>query len=271
MTRLVSVLLAMLAVAASFAARAEPDAQGCSDVFVTRLAGFYIRQCEIKEFDSYTFADGYPQQVRIEGRIVQNDYARPEGGPPFAPLQVRRNYEAALKQARWQVVVSDPDTLVEKQVKDGAERWMQLSSNGGDYYTLFLAQRGGMEQSVTSAADMHTALDKNGRVALSILFDTGKATIRRESQDLVAQIVALLKGAPALRLNVEGHTDNTGTASDNQALSEARARAVVAALVAKGIAAGRLRAVGYGQSKPVADNATDDGRAKNRRVELVKQ
>ena len=81
----------------------------------------------------------------------------------------------------------------------------------------------------------------------------------------------LLTDNPGLRLAVQGHTDNTSTPAHNQQLSEARATAVVAALAAQGIAVGRLQAAGFGQSQPLADNATEAGRAKNRRVELVKR
>ncbi|UOE36371.1 OmpA family protein [Hymenobacter monticola] len=86
----------------------------------------------------------------------------------------------------------------------------------------------------------------------------------------MAQIISLLSQNPDLKLSVEGHTDNAGTAPHNQQLSEARARTVVANLTAQGIAADRLKAAGFGQTKPLADNATDAGKAKNRRVELVK-
>jgi outer membrane protein OmpA-like peptidoglycan-associated protein len=86
----------------------------------------------------------------------------------------------------------------------------------------------------------------------------------------VAEVVKLLTTSPELKLSVEGHTDDTGTASRNQQLSEARARAVVASLTQAGIAAGRLQAAGFGQTKPLADNATEAGKAQNRRVELVK-
>jgi outer membrane protein OmpA-like peptidoglycan-associated protein len=80
----------------------------------------------------------------------------------------------------------------------------------------------------------------------------------------------LLQSSPELKVEVCGHTDNVGPAASNQKLSEARARSVVAAPAGKGIASDRLTAKGYGQTSPVADNRTEEGRAKNRRVELVK-
>lgn len=81
----------------------------------------------------------------------------------------------------------------------------------------------------------------------------------------------MMKSNPELKLSVEGHTDNVGTPASNKTLSEARAKSVVSALVGQGIAADRLSPVGYGKDKPVADNGTEEGRAKNRRVELVKR
>ena len=90
---------------------------------------------------------------------------------------------------------------------------------------------------------------------------------RMYHEDLTA---SLLKANPKLKLSVEGHTDNTGTPEGNRKLSDARAASVKAALVAKGIEAPRLQSKGFGQDKPVADNRTEEGRAKNRRVELVK-
>jgi outer membrane protein OmpA-like peptidoglycan-associated protein len=87
----------------------------------------------------------------------------------------------------------------------------------------------------------------------------------------VAEIAGMLKSAPALRIAIEGHTDNVGQAAANKSLSERRAKSVMEAIVAAGIDAKRLSAAGFGQEKPVADNRSEDGRAKNRRVELVKK
>ena len=124
-----------------------------------------------------------------------------------------------------------------------------------------------------SSDDMAKALDADGRIALyGIEFDTGKSTLRAESRETIAQIAKLLTALPELKLDVVGHTDNVGDAASNQKLSQRRADAVVTALVEEhGIDDTRLVARGEGLDKPLADNATEEGRAKNRRVELVKR
>ena len=129
-----------------------------------------------------------------------------------------------------------------------------------------------MEQSLgfLDASQMKEALDRDGRVALHVNFDTDKATLREDAHPVIAEVAKLLGQDPELRLSIEGHTDNTGGAEHNQALSTARARAVLGALVGLGIDPARLQSRGFGQDKPVADNATPEGRAGNRRVELVR-
>ena len=107
-------------------------------------------------------------------------------------------------------------------------------------------------------------------ITYGITFDVGKSTVKPESMTEIMRFVALMKENPDLRFSVEGHTDNTGNAAANQTLSEARSQAVVDKLAENGIARDRLKAAGKGQNAPLADNSTDEGRAKNRRVEFVK-
>jgi len=158
-----------------------------------------------------------------------------------------------------------------KIVKGQGQIWVAVqSADAGATYTLTVLEVGEMAQEVT-AGDMLAALTKDGRIALAIHFDTGKATIRPESERIVGEIAALLKENPDLKVSIEGHTDNTGTPQGNKTLSDDRAKAVLAAVSALGVDAARMSAVGWGQDKPVADNAAEEGRAKNRRVEIVKK
>ncbi len=123
-----------------------------------------------------------------------------------------------------------------------------------------------------TAADLANELNTAGAVRVRIQFDERKATIRPESTKLLSQVGDVLKSTPGLRLEIQGHTDTEGTPAENLRLSEQRAAAVKAYLVQKlGIAASRLTTAGFGDTKPIADTSTEQGRAKNRRVELVKR
>ncbi len=115
------------------------------------------------------------------------------------------------------------------------------------------------------------ALENDGKIAMNnVYFDTGKAALKPESNDAIAQIAKALAAHAELKIEIGGHTDNVGVSATNLVLSQHRAEAVRAALIAKGIAAARLTAKGYGDSKPVVANDNDADRAKNRRVELVR-
>jgi len=102
----------------------------------------------------------------------------------------------------------------------------------------------------------------------NIFFDLGKSTLRPESNTELDRLVKLMKDAPGLKIELSGHTDNTGSATINQTLSQARAEAVVNYLISKGVAAARMTAKGYGSAKPIADNKTEEGRQQNRRTEF---
>jgi OOP family OmpA-OmpF porin len=102
-----------------------------------------------------------------------------------------------------------------------------------------------------------------------LLFDTGKATLQPSSQEQLGNIAAILKAYPNVHVKIGGYTDNTGDAAANVALSDARAKNVMDALVAAGIDSSRLESKGYGEQYPVGDNATEEGRALNRRIALL--
>ena len=130
-----------------------------------------------------------------------------------------------------------------------------------------------MEKKMTfvNSDDMKHAIHDSGKVALyGLSFDTDKDVIKSESQPTLAEIAKLLNGEPSLRLHVVGHTDNQGKPDYNLDLSRRRAASVVRELSSKyGITANRLDAFGCGLYSPIASNEAEDGRAKNRRVELV--
>ena len=154
-----------------------------------------------------------------------------------------------------------------------SERWLNLSLPSETEVDLDIIEVAAMEQQLElGASQMLDALNKDGFVALhGILFDTAKDTIQPASEPLLAEIVKLLKDNVGLKVSVEGHTDNVGQAKANQELSQKRAERVKKYLAGKGIDGKRLEAKGWGDTKPVGDNRKEDGRAQNRRVELVKR
>ena len=159
---------------------------------------------------------------------------------------------------------------------DGKNIYLQVGvSNAGEVYDLD-RRRGSRRWSRRSSSrrwSWRKALNDNGSVALhNILFDTGKATLKPESAAALAPVGELLKNDAALKLEIQGHTDNVGQAAANLKLSQDRAAAVKAYLVQTfGIPAARLTTSGFGDTKPVAPNTAETGRAQNRRVELVKK
>ncbi|MEP6896900.1 MAG: DUF4892 domain-containing protein [Rhodanobacter sp.] len=126
---------------------------------------------------------------------------------------------------------------------------------------------------VTVDADaIARALAGAGRITMdNIYFDTGKSSLQAASGGALDEIAKALKAHPELKIEIDGHTDNVGDSRSNQLLSQQRAESVRAALVTRGVDISHLGAKGFGDSKPVASNADEAGRAHNRRVELVRQ
>lgn len=158
------------------------------------------------------------------------------------------------------------------QIGDGS--YCEALENRTGVLVVAVSPKARERKMVTVTSDeMAKALAATGNIALyGIQFDTNKSSLKPVSVDTIAQIAKLLQAQPALKLDVVGHTDNVGDAAANLKLSQRRADAVVVSLVEDhGIDEARLTARGEGMGKPLADNATEEGRAKNRRVELVKR
>lgn len=266
-----ALLCAVLAFGAALRAQDE-DAEGCKDSpLVTRFPGGKINSCENKEYEQAEMPvgkdkDGNVVTKTFEGEYHYWDYATREG---MSEIQVFRNFETALKQAGFVIDYEDqPQTITAHK----GNTWLMMVSKGEYYYQTIVTVQAMKQEVAADASSLADEIQKTGHVAVyGIHFDTGKATLQAGSEQVLGEIAKLLGQSPGLKLRVEGHTDNQGNAAANQALSERRAQAVVAWLTAHGVSASRLTAQGFGQTKPVADNSTEDGRAKNRRVELAKQ
>ena len=260
-----------------------------------------------KQFDQAFVIVGRTLRA-VEGRVERRDFPNDPIG--WSAVAAQRNYATAVKNMGGvkvnSVLPGDPDwigqqggnpeVLLQKmRLPDNGPNiegrgivsydtylirrrqnnlWIVVAETaGGGSTSLLTVEEKALEQSVAplTAKQLATSLQQSGHVAVYVPFDTDRAEINPASLPIVEQIGKLLQTQPALKLQIEGHTDNVGTDVHNKALSQARAHAVLKAIVAQHIASDRLTAVGFGSSKPIADSGTEEGRAENRRVELVKR
>lgn len=266
-----------VALAAALAnAGPTPDKKGCADhpLLPTRLPDYFIMDCRASEFDGYDFFVQQGQKHREEGRFTFITYRVQAGANEQSGIAVVRNYENAITRAGGTIAASDSKRWVNgKLTVDGKEVWVQAES-GGYLVWLRIIEKAPMKQHIVAdAASFANDLSRTGHVAVyGIYFDTGKAVVKPESKPALDEVAKLLKSDPNLRLWVVGHTDSVGKVEDNMRLANARADAVAAELVSgHGIPAARLKGYGVGPLAPIAGNEAEDGRAKNRRVELVRQ
>ncbi len=269
-------LVAAMLLIGSLPLFAQEDAEGCKDhPLLNRLPGFHIEECSTT-YDQMDFIDSTGETIQLEGNLTAITYTNigcPDNPPSM--FQIIKNYENAIRNIGGKTVFKDNMTGCFAVKKNTSEYKVKVccpsSDNDHDiHYGLDVLEMVPMKQEIV-ANDILLALNNDGHVALDILFDTGESTIKPESQSIVDEVYNTLKDNPDLKVSIEGHTDNAGNPAQNKTLSEDRAKAVMDALIAKGIDKSRLSSTGWGDTKPIADNATDQGRAKNRRVEIVKK
>lgn len=239
---------------------------------------------------------------RLEGKLTRLRYANPKGRSTFEMIGNYRNalvakgfrvdYQCAKRDDCGSVgsvtghspgwgdingmnlgIAGDVRYFTGSMPYGNGTAYVSVGMNPSDTY-IHVLEAANMDTGMVgvTADGLASALAQNGAVVLDgLYFDTGRATLAAQSNASLDQAALLLQQQPSLSLRVVGHTDSTGNAEANMALSRQRAEAVRGALIARGIAAARLSAQGAGSSAPVASNATADGRARNRRVELVRQ
>jgi OOP family OmpA-OmpF porin len=269
------VILFVLSVASFAFAQNEADVKGSQDhPLFTRMPGYYISNYEVNEFDRYTSPYLSGPDENWEGKVTKLGYSVKTGEKQASMLQIGRNYENALNKISGKILVNEGRVVEGKIEKNGVLTYVHIEAfNDGRDYSVVIVEKGTMKQDVVAdAAALSASIAASGKAAVyGIYFDTDKAAVKPESTPALDEIVKLLKQNSGLTLYVVGHTDNAGGLERNLKLSADRADAVMKALAGRGIAASRLKGAGVGPYCPVASNRSEEGKAKNRRVELVEQ
>jgi len=277
-----TLLLALAALTFASTAFGQADAEGSKDFpGISRMPNTWLQTYNHLQFDAFKFpiatVHNQYQYQSVEGERYFIRYKIKEGAEVTSPLQKIRNYENAAKAAGGQVVWdlmngANGGEATLKLHKGSSEIWVYVNAYTRDYELNIVVVQAMAQEVTVDAAAMASSIADAGSVAIyGIYFDTGKSNLKPESDAAITEIAKLLQSQPVLKVYIVGHTDMVGDAAANVKLSQARAQSVINALVTNhGIAASRLIAFGNGPYAPVGSNETDEGRAKNRRVELVK-
>ena len=253
-----------------------------------RFAGELMGNCERARFKDLNLwrwkkagdSKSGSESFKVEGEYwyYLNPIKKDAKGLQPGILEVVRNFENAVRQAKGEVLSANSKLVYYRLRKGSDEFWgeagcgMENSSGGCSGISHQIIRVAGMEQSVVvSSEQIAKAMGEEGKVVFyGIYFDTDKATLKAESAPTLAEMAKWLKTNASANVFIVGHTDMQGPVERNQKLSRDRAASVIAALTRDhGIKADRLDAKGVGPLAPVASNNNEAGRAKNRRVEMV--
>ncbi len=243
------------------------DIAGSSDPFLfRRVPGFHIAAFRDTASATVTFRSAASAELPVEGHKIEITYRN--DGPGISPSSILQHYQRAALGLGGRVVNEAQQSATYLAPGKSTEIWLAVEVPDAMQYKLIAIERGAVVPEVT-VDDMLSTLEREGRLALYVKFDPDEAIIKPESQPVIAKAAQALQRSPLERVSVEGHTDFIGNPAANKVLSTARAKVVADSLVARGIDPKRLSVTGFGQDRPIADNTTEEGRAKNRRIELV--
>jgi len=278
----IGILIAGLLMLAGFALAMESDVPESKDPpLFTRMPNFYISDYKYYDFDAHTFVNSKGEDVNVEGQRYYVQYRIQEGTKPPSQLQIIRNYTNAIKKLGGTVEKENVEGYAYMKLqKDNAEIWVHIETSvltDINPYQLNIIQKGEMIQDVVANPEVSEVfakeIDEKGKAVIyGIHFDTDKSEVKPESEAALKEVSKLLSQNSSLKLYIVGHTDNVGELDYNMKLSQARAESVIKELTSKyGVALDRVKPYGVGPLSPVASNKTEEGRAKNRRVELIEQ
>lgn len=242
--------------------------------YLNKIEGFDLTSCKYSEFNEFEFSyyglNGKYISMKKGGIYYRLKYDKSETDQrTVSGIYIRQNYLNAVLKVKGENLSQDNDMFKFKHDKKNIYMQIQYAVDANEQgYIVHIIEETDMTQEVVIS--IKDAITKDGKIPLyGIFFDTDKSVIKPESDKELTTLVTYLKENPTVNIYVVGHTDNTGDFAHNMKLSKDRAAAVVSYLVSKGISQSRLNADGVGPLCPVTTNKDEEGRKKNRRVEIV--
>lgn len=233
---------------------------------------FHIQYRESQAIASLGIPMSNSEVKQMEGKMtfMQCSFMKLPNRKHPSPHEIIDTYKSIVRRYGGELLYEDENFASYSLTKGKREYWLVVETyKKGESYSLAMLETEAIHIDVSIRQFLNT-LNHDGHVPIYINFESGNATLPKGASLVLKNIAKLLDQNKHIQLNIEGHTDNVGSASNNKTLSEERAIAVMNELILLGIAPSRLKAIGMGQDQPVSDNKTMVGRQKNRRVELVK-
>lgn len=254
----------------------------------------------ITDYDQFAFFVDKETYLFKEGKLFQSRISTIDRNKKFTLIELLRNIESVIESSgghkifegivsRKSIEQIDEKVKLYNYVGYGfisyartfsyliknvdKETWIQITEsddNASVYIGILQTKSLQITTSLKTSEEIESELINNGKSILYINFETNKSGLTSEGLLVVKQIVNVLNNNNSLNISIEGHTDNSGDMEHNQKLSEARAKSVKSELLSNGIVESRLKSTGFGQSKPLVQNDSEENMAKNRRVELVR-
>ena len=248
---------------------------------IKSIPGFQLvpAQSRIKNYAPYQFRvktkGKKAERVEKKGKYWQLKYvikdAKGKIDRSVSREEIVQNYKEAAIEKGGEIHYAVGYLLTFSLTReDGGKTWASLTAGDGSYNLYIIDEAAFKKQLTFDAEKMKKALDEEGHVAIyGIHFDVDRAVLKLGAEKVLIEMVKLMKNNPDLKIEIQGHTDNTGSADHNLDLSRRRAETVKKFMLIYGVDGPRMASKGYGEEKPVATNDTEEGRAMNRRVELV--
>lgn len=241
------------------------------NIAIAHVEGYGVSRASYKDYDELSFY--YKRGSTLhKGKYWKIDFERIEKDPNSGRYSVAHDYKAQLLKLGAEILKDEDNTIHFKLHYKGSTNIILLSTYNTTFSLKIIQEEAFTQVLILTPDAIKTELDKTGKITLDgIYFDFNKASLKPESTKAILSAVALMQRYKDLVLSVHGHTDDKGSDSYNAKLSSERAASVMNAIIEQGIEASRLTSKGHGETNPIASNATEEGRAQNRRVELHKE